>query len=127
MMHSTQRVSLTARISVAICLVTAAAIGVPPSAWSAGIMLYEQGTPDVGLASAGQGARAQDAGTVFTNPAGMTQLKDSQLLGRNRAELWQFHLQPQRQDEPSRAPMAATPRCRCLAEASFTFTASLRT
>jgi long-chain fatty acid transport protein len=43
-------------------------------------MLYEQGTPDVGLASAGQGARAQDASTVFTNPAGMTQLKDSQLL-----------------------------------------------
>ena len=33
-----------------------------------------------GLASAGQGARAQDAGTVFTNPAGMMQLKDSQLL-----------------------------------------------
>jgi long-chain fatty acid transport protein len=80
MMHSTQRVSLTARISVAICLVTAAAIGVPSGARSAGIMLYEQGTPDVGLASAGQGARAQDAGTVFTNPAGMTQLKDSQLL-----------------------------------------------
>jgi len=52
----------------------------PPGAWSAGIMLYEQGTSDVGLASAGQGARAQDAGTVFTNPAGMTQLKDSQLL-----------------------------------------------
>jgi len=43
-------------------------------------MLYEQGTPDVGLASAGQGARAQDASAVFTNPAGMTQLKDSQLL-----------------------------------------------
>jgi len=43
-------------------------------------MLYEQGTPDVGLASAGQGARAQDASTVFTNPAGMTQLQGSQLL-----------------------------------------------
>ena len=80
MMHSTRRVSLNAEMAVVICLVFAAAIGAPPSAWSAGIMLYEQGTPDVGLASAGQGARAQDAGTVFTNPAGMTQLKDSQLL-----------------------------------------------
>jgi long-chain fatty acid transport protein len=49
-------------------------------AWSAGLMLYEQGTPDVGLASAGQGARDQDASTVFTNPAGMTQLDGSQLL-----------------------------------------------
>ena len=44
-------------------------------------MVYEQGTPDVGLASAGQGARAQDASAVFTNPAGMTQLEGSQMLG----------------------------------------------
>jgi hypothetical protein len=29
-------------------------------------MRYEQGTPDVGLASADQGARAQDASAVFT-------------------------------------------------------------
>jgi long-chain fatty acid transport protein len=63
-----------------ICLAFAVAVAIPPSAWSAGLMLYEQGTPDVGLASAGQGARAQDASAVFTNPAGMTQLKDSQLL-----------------------------------------------
>ena len=81
MTHSKQRVSLTSRRITAICLVFVAAVVTPPGAWSAGIMLYEQGTPDVGLASAGQGARAQDAGTVFTNPAGMTQLKDSQLLG----------------------------------------------
>ena len=78
--HSKHRVSLTAHAIIAICLVFVAAVAMPPGAWSAGIMLYEQGTPDVGLASAGQGARAQDAGTVFTNPAGMTQLKDSQLL-----------------------------------------------
>ncbi|MGA8566936.1 MAG: hypothetical protein WB580_03995 [Candidatus Binataceae bacterium] len=54
MMHSTRRVSLNAEMAVVICLVFAAAIGAPPSAWSAGIMLYEQGTPDVGLASAGR-------------------------------------------------------------------------
>ena len=79
MMHSTQRVSLTRgypwRYAWYCCRHWGAV-----RRRSAGIMLYEQGTPDVGLASAGQGARAQDAGTVLTNPAGMTQLKDSQLL-----------------------------------------------
>ena len=82
MTHSMHRdrVSLTALVAMAVCFTLAAAVATPPSAWSGGFMLYEQGTPDVGLASAGQGARAQDASTVFTNPAGMTQLKDSQLL-----------------------------------------------
>ena len=45
-----------------------------------GLLLYEVGTPDVGLASAGWGARAQDASTVITNPAGMTRLEGSQVL-----------------------------------------------
>ena len=72
--------SLTARVTMAICLGLAAALAAPSRAWSAGIGLYEQGAPDTGLASAGQGARTQDAATVFTNPAGMTQLDDSQLL-----------------------------------------------
>jgi long-chain fatty acid transport protein len=43
-------------------------------------MLYEVGTADVGLASAGYGARAGDASTVFTNPAGMTLLDGTQVL-----------------------------------------------
>jgi long-chain fatty acid transport protein len=45
-----------------------------------GISLYEVGTADVGLASAGYSARAQDASTVFTNPAGMTRLSGDQLV-----------------------------------------------
>jgi len=45
-----------------------------------GLLFYEVGTADVGLASAGYGARAQDPSTVFTNPAGMTRLKGTQLL-----------------------------------------------
>jgi long-chain fatty acid transport protein len=44
-----------------------------------GITLSEVGTADVGLASAGYSARAQDAATVFTNPAGMTRLAGDQL------------------------------------------------
>jgi long-chain fatty acid transport protein len=46
-----------------------------------GIALYEIGTPDVGLASAGYAARAQDASTVFKNPAGMSRLPVPQLQG----------------------------------------------
>src|SRR5262245_3333550 len=45
-----------------------------------GIILYEVGTADVGLASAGYNARAQDASTVLTNPAGMTRLGGTQVL-----------------------------------------------
>ncbi len=43
-----------------------------------GLILYEVGTEDVGLAAAGYAARAQDATTVFTNPAGMTRLEGNQ-------------------------------------------------
>ena len=50
------------------------------SAHAGGLYLYELGTPDVGAAAAGWSARAQDAATVFTNPAGMTRLEKSELL-----------------------------------------------
>jgi len=49
-------------------------------AWAGGLALYELGTPDVGTAAAGWSARAQDASTAFTNPAGMTRLEKSQML-----------------------------------------------
>ncbi len=49
------------------------------SAGAGGISLYEVGTADVGLAAAGYAARAQDASTVLTNPAGMTRLAGDQL------------------------------------------------
>jgi long-chain fatty acid transport protein len=61
-----------------IALVFLAASGARPAA-AGGILLYEVGTADVGLASAGYTARAQDASTVFTNPAGMTRLAGNQL------------------------------------------------
>ena len=51
----------------------------PLSAHAGGLYLYELGTPDVGLAAAGYAARAQDASTAFTNPAGMTRLKETQV------------------------------------------------
>ncbi|HSC99443.1 MAG TPA: outer membrane protein transport protein [Casimicrobiaceae bacterium] len=58
-----------------VCAGMSAASGVQ----AGGIILYEIGTADVGLASAGYTARAQDASTVFTNPAGMTRLSGNQL------------------------------------------------
>jgi long-chain fatty acid transport protein len=54
-------------------------------AFGGGISLYEFGSPDVGLAAAGWAARAQDASTVFTNPAGMSRLEKSQFLGGMQA------------------------------------------
>jgi long-chain fatty acid transport protein len=51
------------------------------TAVAGGVALYEMGTPDVGLAAAGTAARAQDAATLFTNPAGMSRLENSQVLG----------------------------------------------
>lgn len=51
------------------------------STYAGGIMLYELGTPDVGLASAGYAARADDASTLFKNPAGMSQLQGPQVQG----------------------------------------------
>ena len=56
------------------------AVLLPSQAVAGGITLYEVGTPDTGYASAGYAARAGDPGTVLTNPAGMTLLKESQLL-----------------------------------------------
>lgn len=49
-------------------------------ALAGGLYLYELGTPDVGTAAAGYAARAQDAGTVYTNPAGMTRLSRPEIL-----------------------------------------------
>lgn len=51
----------------------------PLSAWAGGINLYEVATPDVGLASAGWASRAQDASTLFKNPAGMSLLGGTQV------------------------------------------------
>ena len=49
-------------------------------ALASGLLLYETGAPDLGSASAGRAAMAEDASTVAANPAGMTLLDRSQLL-----------------------------------------------
>ncbi|MCC7326586.1 MAG: outer membrane protein transport protein [Burkholderiales bacterium] len=64
-------------VSAAVCVAFGSACG---AAVAGGLFLYEVGTADVGLASAGYSARAQDASTVLTNPAGMTRLDGTQVL-----------------------------------------------
>lgn len=59
----------------------------PGPAMAGGLIAYEFGTAEVGLASAGYNARAQDASTAFTNPAGMTRLAGTQVLASGQV-LW---------------------------------------
>lgn len=63
-----------------LCFVLIVSVLASGSVYAGGIALYEFGSPDVGLAAAGYAARAQDASTVFTNPAGMSRLDKSQVL-----------------------------------------------
>lgn len=60
-------------------LVSVVALSIVPAS-AGGLLLYEVGTPDTGLASAGWAARAEDPGTVLTNPAGMSRLEGGDLL-----------------------------------------------
>jgi long-chain fatty acid transport protein len=71
---------LNARLSILGCALACAALA-PHSAQGGGIDLYEIASPDIGLASAGYAARAQDASTIFKNPAGMSLLQGSQFQG----------------------------------------------
>ncbi|TLD47438.1 MAG: Outer membrane protein P1 [Accumulibacter sp.] len=72
-----RRLSNRARRLAMVASLLVVAVG---EAGAGGLSLYEVGTADVGLASAGYGARAQDASTVLTNPAGMTRLAGTQVL-----------------------------------------------
>jgi long-chain fatty acid transport protein len=76
------------RVARLILIISAFWLGVlgPGQAMAGGLILYEIGTADVGLGSAGYNARAQDASTVFTNPAGMTRLEGTQFLGAGQID-----------------------------------------
>ena len=72
----------TARIRRSLIAVVALVILLSPHyGWGAGLELYETGAPDLGTASAGRAAMASDASTTASNPAGMTLLDRTQLLG----------------------------------------------
>ena len=73
MKHNTKLTLISAAVACGAAITQTAQAG--------GIELYEIATPDVGLASAGYAARADDASTVFKNPAGMSQLQGAQFQG----------------------------------------------
>ena len=50
-------------------------------AFAGGLWMYEQAASDMGMASAGRAASGLDASTAFGNPAAMTVLDRSQLVG----------------------------------------------
>lgn len=64
-----------------ICMAIACCASLTQTVQAGGIALYEIATPDVGLASAGYASRADDASTVFKNPAGMSLLEGTQFQG----------------------------------------------
>ena len=76
--NNSQRISRCFGRQLAVVL--AVTLFFPCAAFAGGLELYEMGTPGLGLAAAGEAARAQDASTLFTNPAGMTHLDRSQML-----------------------------------------------
>ncbi|WP_183052335.1 OmpP1/FadL family transporter [Salmonella enterica] len=57
------------------------AICLPTTTQASALYFYEIATEDTALAGAGQAARAQDASTIVTNPAGMTRLPDHMFTG----------------------------------------------
>lgn len=63
--------------STFLCL----AICLPATTQASALYFYEIATEDTALAGAGQAARAQDASTIVTNPAGMTRLPDHMFTG----------------------------------------------
>ena len=65
-------------LSIGVALV--ALLASSSVALAGGVILYEVGTAEEGLGSAGWAARAEDAATILTNPAGMTRLKTNDLL-----------------------------------------------
>ena len=60
----------TFRLKLFLTIITTIFLLLPNLASAAGLWLYEMGTPDSGMASAGRAALASDASTAGTNPAG---------------------------------------------------------
>ncbi|HQO16081.1 MAG TPA: outer membrane protein transport protein, partial [Methylotenera sp.] len=61
--------------------VAAVLLGAACQAQAAGFALIEQSASGMGNAYAGGGAVAEDASTIFFNPAGMTYIEGTQIVG----------------------------------------------
>jgi long-chain fatty acid transport protein len=63
------------------CAVAAALGGAAGGAWASAFQLMEQNASGLGNAYAGQAASAQDASTIFFNPAGLTKIPGRSKVG----------------------------------------------
>ena len=73
-------VSAKGQAAVTSWFVLLSLLTVTASVNGAGLWLYERATPDMGTASAGRAATADNAATAGDNPAGMTRLDRSELM-----------------------------------------------
>ena len=69
------------RIASALPLVAAILAAIPGAASASGFQLTEQNSSGLGNAYAGSAAIAENASTLYYNPAGMTQLRDREASG----------------------------------------------
>ncbi len=75
-------------------LLVAMAQCVASPAWAGGLWMYERGTPEVGTANAGVAARAEDASTAVSNPAGMTRLEKPEVMIGIQPIVMDIHFSP---------------------------------
>jgi long-chain fatty acid transport protein len=89
---SSVKTFLNAKIAVVVLLMYC--LSPQLLAQASGVLMYETGTPGVGLGSAGQAARAQDASTLYYNPAGMMVLNKSEYMVGAQAMVGYLKFQP---------------------------------
>lgn len=75
-----RRVTMGVKWALAATILTMR-LTMPNASHAGGLFLTEFGTEDVALAGAGWAARAQDASTLFKNPAGMSRLEGNHFQG----------------------------------------------
>lgn len=80
-------------------------IGVSSNLFAAGFLIFEQGVKGLGAAFAGAAATAEDASTVFYNPAGMTYLRGTQVQGAGYGIFLQADFADQGSTTASGAPL----------------------
>ena len=90
--YKIREVGMFRKLMLAMATVVAI-LALTDASYAGGLFLTEIGTEDVALAGAGWAARAQDASTLFKNPAGMSLLEGNQFQGGLQALYFQRRVQ----------------------------------
>lgn len=79
--HALQRKNMKKNVLAVVATgAVGACLGIPATAEAVGFALEEQSVSNLGYAFAGGAANAEDASTIFWNPAGMTRLPGRQVV-----------------------------------------------